>query len=103
MKRRSIKLSPVLVATLVAVWLLLNETFAPGQVLLGLVLALGVGWAASALRPLRPRMRRLHLAVALAFVIRRRSTCEFADGVASSVSVSGPGCIRRIGCGSRSV
>jgi multicomponent K+:H+ antiporter subunit E len=61
--------SPLLVCGLTALWLLLNQTLAPGQVLLGLVLALMLAWSASALRPLQARLRRFDLAVLLVLVV----------------------------------
>lgn len=55
----------LLVATLVASWLLLNQTLAPGQVVLGLALALALAWATRNLRPIQPRLRRINVAAAL--------------------------------------
>ena len=69
MKRITATISPVLVSTLTVLWLLLNQTLALGQVLLGLVLALVLAWAASALRPLRARLQRLDVAALLALVV----------------------------------
>lgn len=48
----------VLPCILLAVWLLLNRSLAPGQIVLGAVLALLLAWAAMALRPLRATPRR---------------------------------------------
>ncbi|MFJ1298739.1 Na+/H+ antiporter subunit E [Pseudomonadota bacterium AL_CKDN230030165-1A_HGKHYDSX7] len=42
-------------------WLLLNESASAGQMLLGLALALWLGWASSRLRPLRAKPRRFWL------------------------------------------
>ncbi|MDQ8033293.1 Na+/H+ antiporter subunit E [Bordetella genomosp. 1] len=42
-------------------WLLLNESASAGQIMLGLALALWLGWASSRLRPLRARPRRFWL------------------------------------------
>ena len=65
------RLPPVLVVSLIVLWLLLNRSFSLGHVALGTVLALGVAWASSALRPLQPKLRRAHLgAVLLAIVLR---------------------------------
>ena len=50
-----------LTAALVAMWLLLNQTLAFGQIMLGALLAILLGWAARRLRPLQPRLRRLYL------------------------------------------
>lgn len=51
---------------LLALWLLLNETMSLGHVALGAVLALWFTWAASRLRPLHARPRRLWLVFGLA-------------------------------------
>ena len=56
------RLPPVLVVGLVVLWLLLNHSLSLGHVALGLVVAVGVAWASSGLRPLQPRLRRAHLA-----------------------------------------
>ena len=56
---------PILTATLLLMWLLLNDTLSLGNVLLGLLLATALAWSSGALRPLRPRIRRAHLALAL--------------------------------------
>ena len=56
------RLPPVLVVGLVVLWLLLNRSLSLGHVALGLVVAVGVAWASSGLRPLQPRLRRAHLA-----------------------------------------
>ena len=62
---------PVLVASLLALWLLLNQSLSLGHVALGLVLALAVAWASALLRPLQPKLRRGWLAgVLLALVLR---------------------------------
>lgn len=55
----------VLVAALVVTWLLLNRTLAPGQIALGLALALAIVWLMRSLRPVQPRLKRLYLAAAL--------------------------------------
>lgn len=49
---------PRLAAFLVAVWLLLNDTLAPGHALLGLALAIGLPFLTASMRPLRSRVRR---------------------------------------------
>jgi len=46
--------TPVL---LLALWLFLNESLAPGQIALGLVVAFVLSWAANHLRPLQATMR----------------------------------------------
>jgi multicomponent K+:H+ antiporter subunit E len=44
--------------TLLVLWLMLNDTMAPGQIALGTALALFLSWAAQAMRPLHARPRR---------------------------------------------
>lgn len=61
--------SPLLVAALVAVWLLLNESVAPGTLLLGGALALGASWALAALDLPEVRLRRPRAALELALVV----------------------------------
>jgi multicomponent K+:H+ antiporter subunit E len=62
---------PVLVVSLVALWLLLNESLSIAHVALGVVLALAVAWVSSGLRPLQPKLRRGYLvAVLLTFALR---------------------------------
>src|SRR5690606_17957596 len=58
MKQTTKGFPAVLTAGLVIMWLLLNQTLAPGQILLGLVLALLLVWASTRLRPLWPRLER---------------------------------------------
>lgn len=69
MKRIGGAISPLLVLALIALWLLLNQTLAPGQVLLGVMLALAFAWSASALRPLQARVRRFDIAALLVLVV----------------------------------
>jgi len=57
---------PLMSLLLLALWLLLNDTLAPGQVLLGGVLAVVLPQAAAPLRPLRPILRRPGVALRLA-------------------------------------
>ena len=56
---------PVLTAALFALWLLLNQTLSLGHVLLGLVLSIALAWASGALRPVKPRLRRVDRAIVL--------------------------------------
>jgi multicomponent K+:H+ antiporter subunit E len=63
--------SPILVLVLTGIWLLLNQTLAPGQLVLGLALSILLAWFASALRPLRARLHRADLAALLALVVLR--------------------------------
>lgn len=55
--------------TLFALWLLLNDTLAPGQLLLGLVLTIAAALATAAIRPLRARTHHLPVAIRLLFVV----------------------------------
>lgn len=61
--------SPLLSLALLVVWLLLNNTLAPGQVLLGALLALGLPLLTDRLRPERTRMRRPLRAARLLLVV----------------------------------
>jgi multicomponent K+:H+ antiporter subunit E len=65
------RLPPVLVVTLFALWLLLNRSVSLGHVALGLVLAIGVAWATSGLRPLKPKVRCTYLVGVLLAVVFR--------------------------------
>jgi multicomponent K+:H+ antiporter subunit E len=49
---------PRLAAVLLALWLLLNDSFSPGHALLGLALALGLPLLTASMRPLRGQVRR---------------------------------------------
>lgn len=75
-------ISPVMLLCLVILWLVLNQTFAAGHLLLGVALGTLVSWATSSLRPLRARLRRLDLAFGLVFVV-------LYDVLRSSVAVAG--------------
>jgi multicomponent K+:H+ antiporter subunit E len=59
------RVPPVLTGFLLVMWLLLNETLSIGHIALGSILAVGLAWAASVLRPLRPEMGRPLLVVKL--------------------------------------
>ena len=56
----------VLTLLLLGMWLLLNGELSVAQVVLGVLLSMGLVLAIAQLRPVRPRMQRLHLAVPLA-------------------------------------
>jgi multicomponent K+:H+ antiporter subunit E len=62
-------ISPILVVTLAAVWLVLNQTLEPAQILLGIALGVLLAWASSRLRPVRAKLRRLDLAAALVLTV----------------------------------
>jgi multicomponent K+:H+ antiporter subunit E len=55
------RIPPVLTLVLIAIWLLLNNTLSLGQIVLGAVFAVLLVLAVAQLRPVRPRLRRLHL------------------------------------------
>jgi multicomponent K+:H+ antiporter subunit E len=75
------KVPPLLAGALVAIWLLLNETLSPGHLLLGVVLAIAIAWTSGVLRPVKPRIRRAHLALVLLGLVVR-------DVVQSNVEVA---------------
>ncbi|HEX2795931.1 MAG TPA: Na+/H+ antiporter subunit E [Immundisolibacter sp.] len=61
--------SPLLSAALLLIWLLLNDTLAPGQALLGVLLSLALPLLSDRLRPERARMRRPLRAARLLLVV----------------------------------
>jgi len=73
---------PLLSLALLALWLLLNDTVSPGQILVGAILGLALPAAAAPLRPLRPRLRRPGVAFRLAAHVA-------ADIVRSNFAVAG--------------
>jgi multicomponent K+:H+ antiporter subunit E len=81
MKRRARHLSPTLVLSLTAAWLLLNQTLAPAQIVLGAGLAIALAWAGSTFRPLRAHVRRPDIAAGLVLVV-------LLDIVRSNISVA---------------
>lgn len=70
----------VIAASLIAMWLLLNISLSPAQVLLGAVVTTGLVLGLSRLRPVRPRLRR---PVAIAQLARR----VLVDVVRSNLAV----------------
>jgi multicomponent K+:H+ antiporter subunit E len=62
-------LSPSLVIALTLVWLVLNQTIAFAQILLGLALSVVLAWTCSRLRPVRSTLRRFDLALLLIGVV----------------------------------
>ena len=62
-------ISPTVVLCLTILWLVLQQTIAPEQILLGALLAMLLAWASSKLRPLRAHLRRIDLAAALILVV----------------------------------
>jgi multicomponent K+:H+ antiporter subunit E len=84
MKKEDVErgVSPVMKVALAVLWLLLNQSVSPGNIVLGLLLGALLAWAASSLRPLQARVRRLDLALVLAIVV-------LGDIVRSNVAVAG--------------
>ena len=72
---------PLLATGLLAMWLLLNESVAPGAVILGGILALGASWALVPLRPAKAKVRRPGVAVRLVLLV-------VADIVRSNIAVA---------------
>ena len=68
-------------ASLLALWLLLNQSLSPGQILLGAAVALIGGWALALLAPPRAHPRRL-------VAIFRLATLVFADILRSNIAVA---------------
>ena len=62
-------ISPTLVVSLAAVWLVLNQTLELAQLLLGITLGVLLAWASSRLRPVRPTLRRFDLAAGLVVIV----------------------------------
>jgi multicomponent K+:H+ antiporter subunit E len=56
----------LLAVALFIMWLLLNNSVAPGHLLLGAALAFFIARASHRMRPLQPRVRRVHRAIPLA-------------------------------------
>lgn len=71
---------PLLPVVLALVWLLLNDSLAPGQLLLALIFAVLVSAAVAPLRPLPAWPHRLHVAIILIFHV-------FLDIVRSNIAV----------------
>jgi multicomponent K+:H+ antiporter subunit E len=69
MKRLLGHISPVVVLSLLGLWLLLNQSLAPAQIVLGVVLAVVLAWTTASLRPVKAHVRRLDTAVLLILVV----------------------------------
>jgi len=63
------QIPPMLAIALIGLWLLLNDTLEPAQIVLGGVLAVLFTLGIARMRPLQPRVRRLPLAIKLIFVV----------------------------------
>jgi multicomponent K+:H+ antiporter subunit E len=72
---------PLLSVALLAAWLLLNESFAAGHILLGATLGLGGGLVLAALQPPQGRLRRPAAVTELLFLV-------LADIVGSNIAVA---------------
>ncbi len=72
---------PQVSLALLILWLLLNQSLAPGQLILGTLLAFGGGWALTALEPPSLRLRRPRVIVELSFLV-------LADIVRSNLAVA---------------
>jgi multicomponent K+:H+ antiporter subunit E len=79
--RPSRSFPPVLIMSLTVMWLVLNQSLAPGQLLLGAALGVLLAYGSSTLRPLQPRLRNVHLALLLLSMV-------FADIVRSNIGVA---------------
>ncbi len=91
MKRAVAKFSPSLALAVAGLWLLLNETLAVGQVLLGAALGFALAGAASTLRPLQARIGRIDVAMVLFGVVLTdivRSNLDVARLVLQSVQLA---------------
>jgi multicomponent K+:H+ antiporter subunit E len=72
---------PLVSLALLAMWLLLNRTLAPGQVLLGALLALGGGLALAELQAPEGRLRRLRVMAEMLWLV-------LVDIVRSNIAVA---------------
>lgn len=72
---------PIASASLLVLWLLLNQTLSLGHIVLGSAIALVGGWAFLALEPPKARPRRLG-------TIFRLAAFAFADIVRSNIAVA---------------
>ncbi|HEV7309071.1 Na+/H+ antiporter subunit E [Ensifer sp.] len=73
---------PLLTVALLFVWLLLNQSIAPGTVVMGTLLATGLGWVTLKLSPLRSHPRRILFAVRFGFTVA-------LDVIRSNLAVAG--------------
>ncbi|MBP9590753.1 MAG: Na+/H+ antiporter subunit E [Steroidobacteraceae bacterium] len=75
------RIPAVLGVALLIIWVLLNGTWSVGQVLVGLALSVVMLLLAASLRPVRPRLRRPHVLLALLVTV-------FVDVVRSNIGVA---------------
>ncbi|WFU47122.1 Na+/H+ antiporter subunit E [Sinorhizobium terangae] len=72
---------PLLSLALLIMWLLLNQSLAPGSILIGLVLGMALGWVTLKLHPARSRLHRIGRAAGFAVEV-------IADIVRSNIAVA---------------
>src|SRR3546814_6387520 len=72
---------PLLSLALLALWLLLNQSLTPGQIILGVVLGIGGAVALTALEPPKLRLRRPGAILELSFLV-------LVDIVRSNIAVA---------------
>jgi len=60
---------PLMVLSLLVMWLLLNQTLSPGHVILGSILGIGGAWALTRLEPPAGRLRRPRAMLTLAILV----------------------------------
>lgn len=73
---------PLLSAALLLIWLLLNQSVAPGTFVMGTVLATGLGWVTLKLSPIRPHPRRILLMLRFGVTVS-------VDVIRSNLAVTG--------------
>jgi multicomponent K+:H+ antiporter subunit E len=72
---------PIMSASLLALWLLLNQTLSPGHILLGILVALVGGWTLTTLQIPKAHLRRPS-------AIFRLTALVFTDIVRSNIAVA---------------
>lgn len=60
---------PLLSIALLLIWVLLNQSVAPGTLVMGTILAIGLGWVTLKLSPVRSHPRRILLMLRFGFSI----------------------------------
>jgi multicomponent K+:H+ antiporter subunit E len=73
--------SPLMALFLLVMWLLLNQTLAPGHIILGAVLGIGGAWALTRLEPFAGRLRRPQAMLTLSVLV-------VSDIVRSNIAVA---------------
>ena len=75
------RLPPLLLATLIIMWLLLSQAWSLAQLVLGVAIAVALAYTSAILRPVQPHLRRLDRVVSLVALV-------FADIVRSNFGVA---------------